>query len=71
MIDVHKLTTEQKKQIQGKEYAPDCFFNPIQDKDNNWIISKEEVENMQNEQFIWLIDLPLIPFTPKTINPFL
>jgi hypothetical protein len=39
MIQVVILTEEQKNQLVGQQYAPDSYFNPIQDLDNNWIIS--------------------------------
>ena len=38
------LTPEQKERIAGKEYAPDSFYNPIQDTQGNWVISLQEVE---------------------------
>lgn len=38
-ILVGLLTESQKEQIQGKEFAKDSFFNVIQDKNNNWVIS--------------------------------
>lgn len=36
---VHKLTTEQKNELVGKQFAADMKFNPTQDADNNWFIS--------------------------------
>ena len=63
------LTETQKDELVGQEYAPDCFFNPIQDNANNWVISIEEMEYCTNELFLWVKDLPLILFVPKE-NPF-
>ena len=60
------LTELQKDQLIGKLYAPRSYYNPIQDIDNNWIISVEEME-LENEQFMWLKELPLIPYTQKEI----
>jgi len=62
------LTTEQKNSLIGQQYAPDSYFNPIQDNNNNWIISTQEIEDCVNEEFIWVKDLPLIEFEPKQIN---
>jgi hypothetical protein len=59
------LTVEQKDLLIGQIFAPYSYFNPIQDADNNWIISVEEMNQCVNEQFMWVRDLPLIPFNPK------
>ena len=67
-MKVGLLTIEQKEEIQGKEYAPDSYFNSVQDEDNNWIISIEEIEQNQNPDFGWLQDLEMIIFVPK-VNP--
>lgn len=65
MIEVGLLTIQQKDEIVGKLYAPDSYFNPIQDIDNNWIISIEEINQCENPEFMWVKDLPLIEFKPK------
>jgi hypothetical protein len=67
MIQVGLLTIEQKNEIQGKEYAPDSFFNAIQNISDNWIISQEEMNQCVNPLYIWVKDLPLIPYIPKEI----
>jgi len=64
------LTVEQKDQLVGQLYAPCSYYNPIQDFNDNWIISIEEIE-CENEQFVWLKNLPLIPYNPKQYNEFL
>ena len=59
-MEVGLLKIEEKETIQGKEYAPDCFFNPIQDNNDNWVISTEEMDQ-----------LPLIDYEPKpSPSPF-
>ena len=62
------LTTEQAEQLKGVEFVTDNFFNPIQDLNNNWVISDEE----QNQCDIkWLKDLPKSEYLPKeTTNLF-
>jgi hypothetical protein len=64
MIQVALLTEIQKEQLVGQQYVPDGYFNPIQDSDNNWIISIEEIQatNIQ-----WLKELPLIEYKPKPL----
>ena len=37
------LTTEQKDQLIGQTYDGVCFYNPIQDLNDNWIISEEVI----------------------------
>jgi hypothetical protein len=61
------LTVEQKDQLVGQLYAPCSYYNPIQDFNDNWVISVEEIE-CENEQFMWLKDLPLILYNPKQYN---
>jgi hypothetical protein len=63
------LTVEQKDELVGQMYAPDSYFNPIQDLNDNWVISVEEMANCVNEEFIWVKDLPLIIYEPKPSPP--
>jgi hypothetical protein len=58
------LTVEQKDELVGQMYAPDSYFNPIIDANSNWIISIEEMEYCVNPEFLWVKDLPLIPYEP-------
>jgi hypothetical protein len=61
MIQVALLTTEEANQLKGVEIVKDNYFNPIQDANDNWIISLEEVEQSTIE---WLKDLPIIDYQP-------
>ena len=63
------LTLEQKDSLIGQTFAPDSYFNPIQDLNDNWIISVEEIANCVNEEFMWIKDLPLIIYEPKPSPP--
>jgi hypothetical protein len=65
MIQVGLLTELQKDELVGVLYAPDSYFNPIQDINDNWIISQEEMYNNKNELVAWVKDLPLIEYVPK------
>ena len=53
MIEVGQLTIEEKDQLVGQWYAPDSFFNPVQDINDVWIISQEEMNNCINSEFQW------------------
>ena len=64
MIQVGILTGEQKDMLIGQLYAPDSYFNPIQDLNNNWIISITEIQQCNNE-FSWVKGLELIDYEPK------
>jgi predicted DNA-binding transcriptional regulator len=62
------LTVEQKDQLVGQLYAPRSYYNPIQDFNDDWVISVEEIEQTIAPEFMWVKDLPLIPYTPKQYN---
>jgi len=61
-MTVFKLTITQKNKIVGQEYAPDSFYNPVQDGNEppNWVISHQEVEQTVAEEFLWVKELKLI-----------
>lgn len=63
------LTVEQKDELVGQMYAPDSYFNPIQDNADNWVISIEEMEYNINPNYMWVKDLPLIIYEPKPNPP--
>lgn len=65
------LTVEQKDLLIGQLYAPDSYFNPVQDLNDNWVISVEEMAYCTNEEFMWVKDLELIPYEPKQAPPML
>jgi hypothetical protein len=53
------LTEVQKDELVGQQYTDDSYFNPIQDADDNWIISTEEMNFCTNVEFLWVKDLEL------------
>lgn len=62
------LTLRQKDEIKGQAYSADSYFNPIQDINNNWVISVEEIRDCDLQ---WVKDLELITYEPKpTPSPF-
>lgn len=65
-MEVGLLTEQQKDEIVGKMFAPDSYFNPIQDVNNKWIISIEEMNECVNPSYLWVKSLPLIEYEPKT-----
>lgn len=65
MIEVGILTEEQKDLLVGQEFMVDVYFNPVQDINNNWFISVEEMDQCVNENFMWVKDLELIDYEPK------
>jgi predicted DNA-binding transcriptional regulator len=61
------LTEFQKDELVGQLYAPSSYYNPIQDFNDDWIISVEEIEQTITPEFMWLKDVPLILYIPKEI----
>jgi hypothetical protein len=64
------LTETDKDLLIGQWYMDDSYFNPIQDNDDRWVISVEEISQCVNPNFMWVVDLPLIPYIPKPAPPF-
>jgi hypothetical protein len=64
------LTETDKDLLIGQWYMDDSYFNPIQDNDDRWVISVEEISQCVNPAFMWVVDLPLIPYVPKPAPPF-
>ncbi len=70
---VIKLTEQQKDILHGKEYAPDSFFSPIQDKNDNWVISLEEYNGCLDcieciEEYEWIVNCEKIEYEPKEVD---
>lgn len=65
MIQVGLLTEAEKDSLVGQQYAPDSYFNPIQDLYDQWVISIEEIDFCTNPLFDWVKTLPLINYEPK------
>jgi hypothetical protein len=70
MTQVGLLTESQKDSLIGQLYDDDSYFNPIQDANDNWIISIEEIDQCVNPEFQWVKTLPLIDYKPKPSPPF-
>jgi hypothetical protein len=69
-----KLTIEQKNAIQGVFYNENTFFNCVQDINNDWFLflSSDDIIQIQNTEFEFLISLPDFEYVPPVIeNPFI
>jgi hypothetical protein len=69
MTYVGLLTESQKNELVGQLYDEDSYFNPIQDIEDNWIISVEEIDQCVTPEFQWVKELPLIEYIPKPEPP--
>ena len=69
-IYVGLLTIDQKDSLIGQQFAPDSYFNPIQDINDNWVISAQEMYYCINPDFLWVKDLPIIEYQPKPAPPW-
>lgn len=67
---IAKLTIAQKNLIIGKEFTPGSYFNPIQDINDKWVISEEEVNQCDNINFSFVKDLTLSEYLPKPAPAF-
>lgn len=74
------ITEIQKNILVGKQFETDSFFNPIQDLNDNWIISEIEYYyclglwylDELNSELIFIKDLSLSVYEPKiSENPFI
>ncbi len=68
-MKVRLLTVQEKDDLVGQTYAPSSYFNPIEDCNDNWIISNEECDQCVNPEFMWVKDLPEIDYCPKPVPP--
>jgi len=69
MTQVAILTVNEKDSLEGQKYDSVSYFNPIQDCNDDWVISKEEIDGNIYSEFDWLYDLPLIDYCPKPLPP--
>ena len=66
-MQVGLLTIEQKDSLIGQLWQQDCYFNPVQDVNDNWIISTTEMYGNTNPDFTWVSTLPLIEWVPPIL----
>lgn len=64
------ISDDEYNAIQGNLIAnTGMYYNPIQDSDNVWTISEEEVE-MSAEPFLFLKELPLTQYKAPVVIPW-
>jgi len=68
IIKVGLLTEQQKEMLIGQLCDQDTYFNPVLDCNDNWVISKEEIDDCIYPQFDWLKTLTIIDWC-KPIDP--
>ena len=62
MSKVAIITEQQSQELASAQCVDGCFFNPIQDANNDWVISEEEINQSDLD---WLKKLELIEFKSK------
>jgi len=70
----YKLTIEQKEAIQGVFYNDNCFFNCVQDINNDWFLflSQSDKNEIESTQYAYLLLLSEFEYMPPIIeNPFI
>lgn len=63
------LTPEQAQSLQGQTFQTDSYFNPIQDINDVWVLSAEEIAYCSNPAFLWVKELEMIAYEPKPAPP--
>ena len=67
------ITENQKNILIGKQFEVDSYFNPIEDLNNNWVISEIEYYHCLglwyldelNLELLFIKDLALTAYEPK------
>jgi hypothetical protein len=62
------VTENQKNLLVGQSFNQGSYFNPVQDADDNWVISYEEIQQCNNPSFWWIKDLTLIDYNRKPVD---
>ena len=67
-ILVAVLTEEHDEEVHLKELQPDHAFSCAKNIDNDWVIDQTQIDQIQNQEFLWLKQLPLIEYHPPIIE---
>ena len=65
MAQAYRITEAQKDELIGHEWTPDDYFYPIQDVNNDWFISIQEVDGYEGTDYPWFSSLVLEDFVAK------
>jgi len=68
MPAVYPISQVQAASLRGQLYAPDSYFNPIQDGSGQWFISPEEWELTDKTLWPFLIEILAVEYV-EPINP--
>lgn len=56
------LTTEQKNQIEGKEYAKGKKFAAVEISADKWVVDEKVVDEIEGVQYKWIKDLKMTAY---------
>lgn len=62
------LSDEEKEAIEGKRYAKNKYFKPLQDEDGFWVLPLDQIRKNKNIDFWWVLYLPQIDYKPKQMD---
>lgn len=62
------LTVEQKNTLDKQVLCPGMRFNPVQDANQDWIISQQEIDQCTIQQFMWVKDLKLTDWAGRYVR---
>jgi K+-transporting ATPase c subunit len=62
MFKVAIISKEMAENLIGQKFNNTCYFNPILDANNNFVLSEEEIKQSNNTE---LLNLKLIEYQPK------
>jgi len=65
------LTTEQKDILNKQEVCPKLTFNPVQDVNEDWVISEKEINDCVNPNFMWVKELVLTDWLGSYVPPII
>jgi len=59
------ITEEQKNSLLNSKVQENWYFNPVQDGNNDWIITESEIVNSSFPENDWVKELSLTEYVPK------
>jgi hypothetical protein len=67
-MEGYKLTINQKDSIQGVMYAPDQYFNCVQDINGDWFtfLSPDDMITIADSEWSWIPECPVAEYVPPT-----
>lgn len=65
------ITEIQKDILIGEKFDGIQFFNPVQDLNDNWVISEEEINQCTNADLQFITTLSLSEYLPKPQTPII